>query len=363
MLNVFINGKFLSQRITGVQRYAREMLLAFDALLATEFNQKICIKLIAAADADLPTLKHIELIQTASKAGHAWEQLVLPKLCRNGVLLNLSGSAPFGKIGQYATIHDAVLYEYPQAYSRKFRWWYRILFKWLALTAKRIFTVSAFSQTRLVHFLPKLSNKIRIAHNGHEHFSRMAGDERILSRHALTARPYMLLVGSRNPNKNFARLATVLQEYFASDEYCFVLAGDANPDVFNQQNLDFPENVIRVGYVSDPELKSLYTHASGFIFPSLYEGFGLPLLEAMSVGCPIACSNRASMPEVGGGAVLYFDPENTRDIALAMDKLWHDTRLRDELKEKGHIQAGLFSWQNSARSILDEIIKVERGIE
>jgi len=173
----------------------------------------------------------------------------------------------------------------------------------------------------------------------------------------------MLLVGSRNPNKNFARLATVLQEYFASDEYCFVLAGDANPDVFNQQNLDFPENVIRVGYVSDPELKSLYTHASGFIFPSLYEGFGLPLLEAMSVGCPIACSNRASMPEVGGGAVLYFDPENTRDIALAMDKLWHDTRLRDELKEKGHIQAGLFSWQNSARSILDEIIKVERGIE
>jgi glycosyltransferase involved in cell wall biosynthesis len=354
---VSINGKFYSQKTTGVQRYAREIVHGLDEVLNdVEYAQRVRLRLIVPHNAiDIPVFKNIEVIRTFVFTNHLWEQFILPLYSFNQYLLSLSGSSPWLKFGQITTIHDAVLYEFPEAYSLKFRIWYRSLFWWQSIWCLRMITISEFSKDRLLKFLPLIKNKLFVAQVGHEHLERISPDTKFLEKINPKEIPYFLIVGSINPNKNLKRLISAVSNYLSKSNHLFMIVGGADLRVFARQEIDnVPNNVMFVGYVGDSELKALYQRAKALVFPSTYEGFGIPLLEAMSVGCPIVASSAASIPEVCGDCATYFDPLKETDIA---EKLNNFIAGNGDMSNPGELfnRVKRFSWCESARKILNSI--------
>lgn len=356
---VYVNGKFTRQPTTGVQRVAGELLRALDALapLADELRWV----LLHPPGGGLTGLRRIEQRAVGPQGVplHAWEQVWLPLAARDGLLLNLSGGAPFfsGRIA--ALLHDAAVFDRPEAYSATFVAWYRHLFRRLARRAERLFTVSAFSRGRLAVALAVPEARLEVLANGADHLERVDADEGAIERLGLRGQRFLLAVGSANPTKNLAALV----QAFASlrlPELRLVIVGGGNPRVFanDQAEID-PPGVIRTGPLGDAPLKALYGHALALAFPSLYEGFGLPPLEAMSVGCAVAVSNAASMPEVCGDAALYFDPHSVKSIAEALERIVADAALGDRLRRAGPGQAARFAWSASAARLRTCLIAAE----
>ncbi len=283
-------------------------------------------------------------------SGHLWEQLELPLLTRGGPLLSLCNTGPLLHPRQLVTLHDAAAFAVPEAYSPLFRRWYRVLFRGLRTSAGGLVTVSRFSQRELAHYCGVPPGRLRVIGEGAEHVHAVVPDPGILARHDLAGAPFLLAVGSNSPHKNFTRLVRAL-EHLGETPYRVVIAGGTNPDVHAATGA-LPGSVRHVGYVSDGELRALYEHAAGFVHPAYYEGFGIPPLEAMTLGCPVVASNAASIPEVCGDAALYFDPFDEADIAAKLRQFMGDAALRDRLRAAGTAQAGRFSWDGAARELL-----------
>ena len=176
------------------------------------------------------------------------------------------------------------------------------------------------------------------------------------------ARSYLLALGSLEPRKNLERLLyawSLLETDLPSDIWLVVAGGKGEPHVFQDVSFKtFPSRVFFTGYVHDENLPALYSGAQAFIYPSLYEGFGLPPLEAMACGTPVIVSNATSLPEVVGDAGLYVDPFNVESIADAIKKIASDQNLREKLSQKGLKRSKLFSWEKTAEltwQVLSEV--------
>lgn len=346
---IFINGKFTLQRTTGVQRVAEQLLRALDALPPLPGEPGWV--LLHPPGGGLAGLGRI-VQATAGSGGvrrlHAWEQWTLPRAARGELLLSLSGSAPFLAGRQAVLIHDAAVFDHPEAYTRPFVTWYRMLFQRLSRRAERLFTVSAFSQQRLAVGLGVPQTRFLVLGNGADHLGSVVADETLLDRHGLRGRRFLLTVGSANPTKNVGALVDAFAR-LARPDLALVIVGGDNARVFaGRAALAEPPGVLRTGPLGDTSLKALYRHAAGFVFPSTYEGFGLPPLEAMAEGCPVAVADAASLPEVCGDAALYFDPTSAPAIDDALHRLLDDAALRSRLKRAGAARAAAFSWAASA---------------
>ncbi|MEO0855017.1 MAG: glycosyltransferase family 1 protein, partial [Cyanobacteria bacterium J06648_11] len=318
---IYINARFLSQRLTGVQRYAFELVKTLDRLLAdATLPDDITFTLVAPAKIlTTPTLACIELRQVGRLSGHLWEQVELPLYTAGHPLVSLCNTAPLAKTEQVLTIHDAAVYGAPDAYSFAFRSWYRLLFSTLGRRLRAVITVSEFSKSELLHYCSIPAERLHVIYSGREHAVATPADASILLEHHLSDRPYLLAVSSLSPHKNFSGIVKALEILEAdAGEFDVAIAGGANPSVFSQDSHPLSDRVKYVGYVSDAQLRALYENARGFIYPSFYEGFGLPPLEAMSCGCPVIVSQAASLPEVCGDAALYCDPHDPGDIADKM---------------------------------------------
>lgn len=361
-MDLAINGRFLSQRITGVQRYGLEIVRAIDELLTLEPQRYAfsSVRLLVPPHIhDAPTLRAIETVTVGRSKGHLWEQFELPGAAAGALLLNLCQTGPVMPRHQMVVMHDASVYGVPFAFSWAFRSWYKVLMPLLGMRAERILTVSEFSRNELVKYCRIDPRKLRVVGEGHEHILGVATDPSVLERYRLPKKKYVLAVSSMNPNKNFAAVIAAVDRLAGTD--CrVVIAGGADPKVFNQGGA-LPESVTYVGYVSDAELRALYEDAAAFIYPSFYEGFGLPPLEAMALGCPVIVSDRASLPEVCGGAALYCDPDRPEQIADAIKRVLLEPGLREKLQVAGVERARLHRWRESARSVLDEALVV--GLE
>jgi len=349
-IKITINGRFLTQSVTGVQRYAIELIQALDALLASgEIDRtRYAVEIVAPPGARALNVRHITVRHGGVLRGHLWEQFELPWLARDSLLVNLCNTAPIAKVNQVVTIHDAAVRAVPHAYGRMFRAWYRLLLPWIARMSKRVFTVSQFSKSELIRWFAMPEKKCVVISEGKEHIESVKSDNGILTRFGLIDKPFVLAVSSLSPNKNFRAIVEALQ-WLGDVQFDLVIAGGTNPRIFADSTQLLPDFVKHVGYVSDGELKALYEHASCFIYPSLYEGFGLPPLEAMTCGCPVIVSNRASLPEVCGDAALYCDASDSRSIADQIVRLMGDAELRASLRERGLKRAGGFSWERCAR--------------
>lgn len=351
-MKIYINGRFLTQSITGVQRYAHEVIKHLDELLErNEIPHTHSIEIVAPQNIVYDfSFKNIKLKKVGHLTGHLWEQLELPFYARRGLLVNFCNTAPIFKRKQIVTIHDASIYLKDNNFSTLFKTWYKILYAAEMKTADVILTVSQFSRDELIKFTGVGTKKIKVVYEGQEHIKGKKADNRILTKYDLKSEAYVLAVSSMDPRKNFKSLVYALEK-IKNMNINVVIAGGTNPRVFSKQGFEFPKNVKYLGYVTDEELRALYIHAYCFVYPSLYEGFGLPPLEAMTLGCPVIVSNRASLPEVCGDASLYCDPVNPDDIAKKIELLLKDKQLRNNYKERGFERASHFTWDQCAISI------------
>lgn len=348
-----INGRFLTQRMTGVQRYAHEILSAFDAIMASDGRDYPAFRLVVPPGAIEPRLARIGIVRTPSGSGHAWDQLILPTYARAG-LLSLANFGPLFARRHIVCIHDANTFVQPESYSRAFGLTYRMLLPVLGKRARRIATVSRFSASMLVKYGVASEEKLFIAPNGHEHVLRWRADQARASLLEPLKRPYILLLGSNAKHKN---VDIILGQAQALDEAGIdvVVAGGGSSIFTAGERTGGRPNVHYVGFVSDDDLAALYQRALCLVFPSRTEGFGIPPLEAMTLGCPVISSNAASLPEVGGDAVLYVGPDAADDWREAITGLAGNTGLRTALSAKGRQQAARFSWMRSAQIYLEEM--------
>jgi len=350
MTSVFINGRFLTQRTTGVQRYAWEIVRALDTLLCNREASHLKFVLLIPKSGQPPSwLRSIESRVVGRLTGQLWEQLELPRYSRQGISLNLCNTAPLVARSVVVTIHDAGVFAVPQAYSSPFRTWYRLLHPQLGRRAIQIVTVSRFSQSQLVRYAAMDPTRIAIIPNGGEHILSSPGDPSVLERLRLRRR-YILAVSSQSPHKNLGAVLSAVAQ-MGDRDFDVVFAGGSNPRVF-REGLQGAGEARLAGYVTDAELRALYENAECFVYPSLYEGFGLPPLEAMTCGCPVIVSRVASLPEVCGDAAVYCDPEDSQDIACQIGTVLSDAELRADLRRRGVERAKLFTWNHAAGALL-----------
>ncbi|KWZ44137.1 glycosyl transferase family 1 [Burkholderia savannae] len=350
---VAINGKFTSQRLTGVQRVAHEFTSALARLLPGERNPTLVVPRDHASDALPPAVARRVVPRLR---GALWEQLALPFATRGQTLVSLCNVGPLFKRNQVVMIHDVAVFDFPQGYSLTFRLWYRFAFWMLKRRARHILTVSRFSKERIVARLGVAPTDVSTIVSGVDHFGRVESDPSVLERLGLAYDGYVLIVGSIAPGKNLARtLDAIARLERTHPALKFVIAGGSNVKIFGASQLGenaSARNVTWAGYVSDGELKALYEHAGCFVFPSLYEGFGLPPLEAMYCGCPVIVSRAASLPEACGDAALYCDAHDAIDIAATIAQLMGNAELRREMREKGRRHASRYQWDVAAKQLI-----------
>jgi glycosyltransferase involved in cell wall biosynthesis len=351
---ITINGKFTSQRLTGVQRVARELTAALSQQCGTLAASPLLLVPRDHIDSELPaaTPRHV----VPYLHGMLWEQLALPFAAGSRTLLSLCNIGPLFKRRQVLMIHDAAVFDLPQGYSTQFRLWYRFAFALLKRNVQHILTVSSFSKERIAARLGVPPERISVIPPGVDHFDRLESDYAVLQRLSLSFDRFVLIVGSLAPGKNLARtleaIALLEREH---PGLTFVIAGGQNVKVFGSslpRAASAAKHIVWAGYVSDGELKALYENAACFVFPSLYEGFGLPPLEAMYCGCPVIASREASLPEVCGDAALYCDAHDAADIAAKIVELMGDVEQRRAMREKGRAHAQQYRWDTSASRLL-----------
>jgi len=350
MTEVFVNARFLTQPVSGVQRYAHEILRALDELLAIHPSAPVTAFYPAGAEVRDPCWRHIRLQGLPGGRGHIWEQGALWRASRSGLLIGLCNSGPILHRNHVLALHDANIYAIPNAFSRRYRMFHKMVRPRLARRATRLITVSNFSAGELAFYSHLSSSAFHIIPNSAEHVLRCRADPGVLTRRGLEHGQYLLTVGNQSPNKNIARLIEAHSGCAGLPP--LVVVGGATDGLVRTRFRKGPDIHI-LGRVGDGELRTLYEAAMGFIWPSLYEGFGIPPLEAMALGTPVVASSSSAMPEVLGNAAMYFDPNDTRDIARTLrDFHLLDDPARARMQRLGLARSRRFSWAFGAQKLL-----------
>jgi glycosyltransferase involved in cell wall biosynthesis len=365
-----INGRFLSQPATGVQRYAEEIVRALDQLLAEQNGEGERLKLellCPPGSRELRGLKSISCMCVGHGGGHLWEQGILPQYVKGG-LLSLGNTGPLAISRQIVCIHDVNPRLFPRSYSKPFRLFYYALLPAIGRRVAAIATVSHYSASQLQYFGIAPASKITVIPNGHEHIERWEPNHSQATREA-SGLNTIVLIGSPAPHKNIAlmlRLAGGLGRQGlklaiagALDTKVFKIEGRETANLSAASPPNPGEGVIWLGRVSDAELAALLKDSLCLVFPSYVEGFGLPVLEAMALGCPVIVSDRASIPEICGRAALYASPDDDHGWLENIMRLQTDACLRRDLAEKGQARAKSFSWRQSAQLYIRLINQLE----
>lgn len=339
-----VNAKWLAQGLTGTQRYATEIVRA---LLITG-TVDLVVHVPAGAQVpgwmDHPRVK----VRRAPIKGVAFEQLYLPVATAGKMLLNFAGPAPLLKRNQLVTMHDATPFRYPRMFRRAFVNFYLVLYFVLGRVARQLVTVSHFSAAELNDVLGIRTNRFVVAGCAADTLSEVRA-----TRPAIEGidRPFYLVVGTLAQHKNLAGAVTAIAH---SGRNVVVVGASGNQRVFSAAATLTGKAVV-AGRLSDAELAWLYRNARALVFPSKYEGFGIPALEAQALGCPVVSSNAASLPEVAGDGARYFDPDDPSTLLAELQRLEDDPELVDDLRRRGHENARRYSWTESARTILTSL--------
>ncbi len=291
----------------------------------------------------------------------AVEQVALPRLARHeGIdLLHSLGTTAPARPGcaSVVTIHDLIYATHPEAHTAAMRSGMRILVPLAARSADRIMTPSEAAKRDVVEGLGVPADRVEAIHSaGGLPPGRATSEEELRRRYSLGEAPLVLSVSARRPHKNLVRLLEAFARVRHEPLPLLVLPGYRT--AFEHEvsaaieRLDLGNRVRTLGWIPDADLESLYAAAACFVFPSLAEGFGQPVLEAMERGVPVASSNASSLPEVGGDAVLYFDPLEVTAIANAVERLLADPALAERLAAAGRARAAQFSWERTARETI-----------
>ena len=356
MTRFAINGRFLIQPLTGVQRVARELCRAFARTPAAS-SFSLLIPPGAEPDAERIGLPY-ETVGTSAESplsGALWESWVLPRAAGRRYLLNLGNRAPILPHQGAMVIHDAHVFDLPGTYNPLFRLAYRLFYGQAVRNGLDLVTVSQFSRERLAMALGVDSGHWTVIPNGVDHIRESDADTSILHQSGLTTKNYVLTVGARAPHKNLAALAP-LAEGLATRGQLLVMVGDTSPAVYS--GVELPHGLKLLGRVGDAGLRALYENARCFVFASRYEGFGLPPLEAMALGCPTAASALPPLRELCGDACLFLDPDNPHEIAERVLTLSDDEAHRRRLSQAGPLATRSLTWDAAAQRWLEFLSRI-----
>ena len=342
MTQIALNARFYAHRPTGMQRYAIELSQRF--------------------------ANHLDAVRPSKPlrgpTGHLWEQFYLPSVVRGRLLWSPNNTGPLAVAKQVCTIHDLIPLDHPEWFNRRFAQWYAWLLPRLAKRVRQIIAISEFTKQRVIELLGVSAAKIVVIPNGVDaRFSPRSSGEIEAAKRGLSIADsrYLLCVGSLEPRKNLLRLFEAWRKAQAltPDDVVLVVAGPAaNARVFGSAPIgNIPSRVHFTGYVSDEFLPSLYSGALAVVYPSLYEGFGLPPLEAMACGAPVVTSNNTSLPEVVGDGAVLVDPYDVDSIAEGIVRVLSSGAVRDVLRAKGLARASQFTWERTAQETLHVLLQ------
>lgn len=272
-------------------------------------------------------------------------------------LPDLRPCAASAGIKKVLVVHDLSWIHFPHFYSLRSRLWHRMLnFRKALINAEKIIAVSKFTADDIISCFGISRNKITVIYEGVGDFTAdpHGNSSSLIKKKYSLPEKYFLFLATLEPRKNLPRLIEALRLFKQKDgsNIKLVLAGVKNEKIFHKtQPLDF-KDVVTCGFVAEEDKPLLFKQAAAFIYPSLFEGFGLPLLEAMSCATPIITSNVSSMPEIVKDAALLIDPENAKDIAEAMAKVLEPENAK-LLKERMLKRIKDFSWEKCARQTLE----------
>ncbi|MCP8466857.1 glycosyltransferase family 4 protein [Pseudomonas sp. ZM23] len=337
---IVINARFLSQELSGVQRFAEQISLSL-ARLRSDVHFVAPPGPLVRED----VARQLRVERIGRNRGHLWEQVDLPLwLARNGrpLLVSLCNTAPLAYGRQLATHHDIAYVRHPESFSWRFRALYRVLTPLMLRRVLALISVSEFSRQEIASYYRFAKQRIHVIGNA------VSGEFRSAAV-ATPARPYLLAVSSQAAHKNFARMVEAFGLLHDLDVELHIVgsAGRSFADCRLQASGQ-GERVRWLGRIDDTRLIEEYRGAAAFVFPSLYEGFGIPPLEAQACGCPVIAASSASIPEVLGASALYFDPRDTQALAEAMRRVLLDGELRDSLRRAGLENFLRYSWDLSA---------------
>ena len=347
---IVVNARFLTQELSGVQRYAIEISRQLRAIYpAVRF---VAPKNILHED----IAKELNVEVVGEWTGHLWEQVSLPWFLINNdrpILLNFGNLAPVFYKNKISTIHDITFERFPKNFNWLFGFIYRIMIPRVLFSSKLILTVSQFSKSEIMSFYGESVPKIEVVYNSVSKY--------FCSVESAVNEDYILAVSSISNHKNFSALVKAFNLADIPGLKLFVVGARSgnfsDPDVLSEVGNN--PNIIFCGRVSDSELRQLYSGALAFFFPSLYEGFGIPPLEAQACACPCVVSDIPSLNEVMSDSALFFNPYDVNDIAEKMYRVISDGDLRCNLREKGFHNLKRFSWNKSAKLIIKAVEDVK----
>ncbi len=339
---LYVNGRFLTQPLSGVQRFATEITAA---LQRRDPGRVVVLGPACGADAAA------SFRPVGRRRGQAWEQLDLPTHAADGVLINLGNTAPLRLRSQIVVIHDAGVFATPEAYSWRFRQWYKFAQKRLLRRGACVITVSQFGRGELVRWLGAAASDIAVIPEGADHMNDIRADYAVLDR--LPEGRFVLVVGNLAAHKNLGALCELAQR-LAARNVTLVITGALAPGAFRESAARaLPQPAQYIGRVSDAALKALYEQAACLVFPSRYEGFGLPAVEAMACGCPVIASRIPGLQETCGTAAHFFDPANPADIADQVCLVLDSAARAAELRAAARARSRDFTWARAAALLAD----------
>lgn len=356
--SVVVNARFLTQPITGTQRFAIELcrglkqirpdvtLLAPDKIMHKDLAEELDVQIVGRI-----------------RRGIVWEQLELPMLLRqrgNPLLVNLCNLAPILYSNSIVSVLDLSFKLHPEWFSRQFSTLYNFFIPREVAGARRIITISESSKQDISQHYGVPLSKIDIVYPSVSSIFLKPPVEKLPNKYG----SYVLAVSSIDPRKNFTGL---IEAFKAGDfgQTKLLIVGSEHKVFANNRIKELVADdprIVFTGYVSDHDLVGLYQNALVFAYPSFFEGFGIPPLEAMACGCPTLVSNTTSLPEVCGDASVYVDPYNIESITNGLTAVINDSQVRQALVKKGYERLPKFEMQQSVMrlvTIIEELAPKE----
>lgn len=350
MKDIVVNTRcLLSGNVTGHQRYVSEILSRLDPKV----------------DRIMPSNRRSLIL------GHLWEQVYLPLKLQGRLLFSPSNTGPLSVKRQVVTIHDVVVLDHPKWFSPLKSFWYQFLIPRLVRRVSRVITISEFSKQRLLEHVPIKEERVVVIYNGVDRRFKPQSPESLthMQTHlGLSGRCYILsVVGTLEPRKNISRLLqawAIIVDKLPGDIWLVLAGKERRTDLYARLSglNNLPPRVHLTGYVSDELLPALYAGAMAFVYPSLYEGFGLPPLEAMACGTPVITSNIAPLTEVTKDSAVLVDPYDIESIASGIQRVIEDATLRKELRHKGLKHAEQFSWDRTTELTWKVLQEAAEGV-
>ena len=345
-----------AQRIFRKNKHGMDYVVLQEILELQQFDQKNEYYVFVAPGEDrcLHDSHNVHVIEIGGGFYPLWEQYYLPKAAKElkiNMLHCTSNTAPlFCKIPLILTLHDIIFLEprdrMNESIYQNMGWIYRkMVVPKILKKCKRIITVSNFEKKNIINTLGIPEEKMAMIYNGYTEWFKPVQDIEFIYRKYIDAPSYFFFLGNTDPKKNteFKRkllLADLDEEYLN--------------DILSRNKIEnIREKIVMPGYIANRDLPYIYNNAFAFLYPSLRESFGIPLLEAMACGTPVITSNTSSMPEIGGPHAILINPENPDEIADMMLKLETDPAFYKRQEEIGLQQATLFSWRRTAEQLLE----------